>query len=128
MCDFEVVNTTLDIWRRRAKEQKENKENTPEMEEYKPQPIDTSSVELPAELKDLAEQLARNVHEVWAESRLNQGWTYGTKRDDANRETPCMVPYDQLPEEEKAYDRDTSLETIKLILKLGFKIIPPDKN
>lgn len=98
------------------------------MEEYKPQPIDTSSVELPAELKDLAEQLARNVHEVWAESRLNQGWTYGTKRDDANRETPCMVPYDQLPEEEKAYDRDTSLETIKLILKLGFKIIPPDNN
>lgn len=128
MCDFSVVNTTLAIWRRRVTEQKKNKENTPEMEEYKPQPIDTSSVELPAELKDLAEQLARNVHEVWAASRHSQGWTYGSKRDDANRETPCMVPYDQLPEEEKAYDRNTSLETIKLILKLGFKIIPPDKN
>jgi ryanodine receptor 2 len=36
---------------------------------------------------------------------------------------PCLVPYDELPESEKAYDRDTSVETLKLITKLGFRII-----
>lgn len=35
---------------------------------------------------------------------------------------PCLIPYEELPEVEKAYDRDTALGTLKLILKLGFKI------
>ena len=48
-------------------------------------------------------------------------------RDDANKLTPCMVEYDELPESEKEYDRNTSLETIKLILKLGYTITPPNR-
>ncbi|MBR5780829.1 MAG: Ryanodine receptor Ryr, partial [Bacteroidales bacterium] len=35
---------------------------------------------------------------------------------------PCLIPYEELPEVEKAYDRDTALGTLKLIKKLGFKI------
>lgn len=35
---------------------------------------------------------------------------------------PCLVPYEELPEEEKVYDRNSSVETLKLIMKLGFKI------
>lgn len=89
---------------------------------YIPKPIDTSGVELPDELTALAEEIARNVHEVWAEARIRQGWTYGHARSDAEKQTPCLVPYDELSEEEKDYDRNTAQETIKLIVKLGFRI------
>lgn len=90
--------------------------------EYIPQPIDTSDVELPAELTPLIEDMARNVHEVWAQNRISEGWTYGPVRDDALRHHPCLVAYDELPESEKQYDRATSQETLKLILKSGFQI------
>lgn len=89
---------------------------------YIPQSIDTSDVKLPEELKQLVEQMSKNVHEVWAENRINQGWTYGEKRDDALKHHPCLVPYEDLPEEEKEYDRNTSVETLKFILKQGFII------
>lgn len=90
--------------------------------EYIPKPLDTSNVELPAELTELIEQMACNVHEVWAEGRMKEGWTYGPVRNDAAKQHPCLVAYDDLPETEKEYDRNTSVETLKLILKLGFKI------
>lgn len=91
-------------------------------EEYVPQPMDTSDVQLPHELSELVEKMARNVHEVWAQSRISQGWTYGPERNDAMKHHPCLVPYEDLPEVEKAYDRDTALGTLKLICKLGFTI------
>lgn len=90
---------------------------------YVPQPMDTSDIQLPEELNVLIEQMAKNVHEVWAQSRIKQGWRYGNERSDALKQHPCLVPYEELPEVEKAYDRDTALETLKLISKLGFKII-----
>ena len=89
---------------------------------YTPHPIDTKGVELPKELTALAEVIAKNVHEVWSAGRINDGWTYGEKRNDTEKKHPCLVPYEELSEEEKEYDRNTSIETIKLILKLGFKI------
>jgi ryanodine receptor 2 len=89
---------------------------------YIPQPIDTSDIQLPEELNPLLEAMAKNVHEIWAKERLAQGWTYGEKRDDAQKHHPCLIAYEDLPEEEKMYDRNTSVETLKLILKLGFKI------
>lgn len=79
-------------------------------------------VVLPKELEALAENIAKNVHEVWSAGRMKDGWTYGEERNDAKRQHPCLVPYEELTEEEKEYDRNTSVETIKLILKLGFKI------
>lgn len=89
---------------------------------YTPRPIDTNDVVLPEELNILAEKIAENVHEVWSAGRMNDGWTYGEQRDDAAKKHPCLVPYSELTEVEKDYDRRTSQETIKLILKLGFKI------
>lgn len=91
-------------------------------EPYVPQPMDTSDVQLPQELNELVEKMAKNVHEVWAQSRISQGWTYGPERSDALKHHPCLVPYEDLPEVEKAYDRDTALGTLKLICKLGFMI------
>ena len=89
---------------------------------YIPHPINTSDIQLPEELNPLLEAMAKNVHEIWAQERMNQGWAYGEKRDDAKNHHPCLVPYEDLPEAEKVYDRNTSVETLKLILKLGFKI------
>ena len=91
---------------------------------YTPTPIDTSNVRIPDELLELTERIAENTHDVWAASRIAEGWKYGPVRDDKLKATPCLVPYDQLPEIEKDYDRRTSMETIKLILKLGYQIIP----
>ena len=90
--------------------------------DYLPQPMDTSDVRLPEELLPLIEQMAQNVHEVWAKNRMDQGWTYGIERNDVLKHHPCLIPYEELPEVEKAYDRDTAVSTLKLISKLGFKI------
>ena len=89
---------------------------------YTPNPKNLDGIVLPEELLALTELIAENVHEVWAASRIAQGWTYGPVRDDAKKETPCLVPYADLPEEEKAYDRDTAMETLKLIVSLGYDI------
>lgn len=89
---------------------------------YTPHPIDTTEVVLPKELNVLAEDIAKNVHEVWSEGRMKDGWSYGEERNDVKKKHPCLVPYEELSEKEKEYDRNTSIETIKLILKLGFKI------
>lgn len=90
--------------------------------EYRPAPMDTSEVVLPKALQELTEQMARNVHEVWAQTRIAQGWSYGPERDDAAKKHPCLIPYEELPEEERTYDRQTALETLKLIEHLGFEI------
>lgn len=93
-----------------------------ETNKYIPNPVDTSDIQLPEELNPLLEAMAKNVHEVWAQERISQGWTYGVKRDDVLKHHPCLIAYEDLSEEEKMYDRNTSVETLKLILKLGFKI------
>lgn len=89
---------------------------------YRPKPIDTSSIELPEELVELIERIAENVHENWAAGRIAEGWTYGASRDDTKKTTPCLVPYSELPEGEKEYDRNTAIQTLKLIVALGYKI------
>ncbi len=92
---------------------------------YKPNPVDTSDVVLPEALLTLTEMIAKNVHEVWAAARIAEGWTYGPVRDSVRKITPCLVPYEALPEAEKAYDRNTALETLRLISKLGYQITGP---
>lgn len=91
-------------------------------ENYIPQPIDTHDVELSKELLGLTEQLARNVHDIWAEGRIKDGWTYGPERNDALKHHPCLVDYSDLSDGEKEYDRNTAMETLKTILKLGWRI------
>lgn len=89
---------------------------------YSPKPIDTTNITISDELLALTEKIAENVHDVWAAGRISEGWTYGKVKDADKKVTPLLVPYNELPESEKAYDRNTALETIKLIIKLGYKI------
>ncbi len=89
---------------------------------YTPKPIDTSEIELTDDILELCELISKNTHEVWSAGRIKDGWSYGEQRDDAKRLHPCLIPYEELPESEKEYDRNTSIETLKLIIKLGYKI------
>lgn len=92
-------------------------------EEYVPQPIDVESIPLSEDLLDLTEMIAENAHDVWAKKRMEEGWTYGPVRDDAKKHNPDMVPYAMLPEKEKQYDRDMAFHTIKLVKRLGYRIV-----
>jgi len=89
---------------------------------YNPQPLDTSDIKLSSELLELTELLAKNTHDIWAVQRIAEGWKYGITRNDKRKEHPCLVAYEDLPESEKEYDRNTEMETLKLIKKLGFRI------
>ena len=93
------------------------------MKTYEPKPIDITDVELTEDLADLREAIAENAHDVWAVERQAQGWTHGPQRDDNLKQTPCMVPYSQLPDSEKKFDRDMAMNTLKLVKKLGYDII-----
>ena len=93
--------------------------------DYDPQSLEFKDVKLPESLNALVEALAENVHDTWARGRMDQGWTYGPARDDAAKKHPCLVPYADLPESEKAYDRNTAMSTIRFILSKGFEIKKP---
>jgi RyR domain len=92
---------------------------------YEPQPLDTSQVELNEEIQKLTELLARHCHDVWATQRLTQGWRFGPHRNDAQKEHPCLVPYEDLPESEKEYDRNSALQILKAVIALGYRITKP---
>ena len=89
---------------------------------YRPAPLDLSDVRLPESLCELTEVIAENTHEVWSQRRMAEGWTYGPVRDEAALKHPCLLPYAELSENEKEYDRATALNAIKMMVKLGFKI------
>ncbi len=90
---------------------------------YIPRPLDTTDVAVGADVMALAEQLAKNTHEVWAAGKLAEGWTYGEKLDRDNKTHPLIIPYEELSETDKDYDRRTSLEALKFLIKLGYKIV-----
>jgi RyR domain len=89
---------------------------------YQPRPIDTTAVALPPELLSLTERLAENAHDLWAAERIAQGWSYGPRRDDARKQHPCLIPYGELPESEKEFDRQTALGSLKAVYALGYRI------
>lgn len=89
---------------------------------YIPAPLSTEGIELSEDLTLLIEEMARNVHEVWSAGRIKDGWKYGETRNDSLKTHPCLIPYEQLPESEREYDRQTATQTLKLIMKLGFEI------
>lgn len=95
-------------------------ENMPN--EYRPNPVELSHVELPSALMESAEKLAAHAHDVWAVGRMAQRWRYGEHRDDARKLHPCLVPYEDLPESEKDYDRRAAMEMLRVLVSLGYRI------
>jgi ryanodine receptor 2 len=89
---------------------------------YDPKPIDTSKVQIPEEILELGERLAEHAHDIYCRQRLAEGWRYGPERNDATKENPTLVPYRELPESEKEYDRQVVMGTLKAIIALGYRI------
>ncbi len=92
------------------------------MKPYHPSPLDTDEIELPEELVLLTEKLAENAHDNWAKLRIEEGWKWGKQRDDTEKKHPSLIPFKKLCEEEKEYDRRTSMETLKAIVSMGYKV------
>lgn len=92
------------------------------IEEYNPQPVNLDNIALTDDLLELREAIAENAHDVWAAARMSEGWTYGAERDDQKKQHPDLIPYCALTDREKEYDRIMALNTIKLVIKLGFEI------
>jgi len=90
--------------------------------QYDPKPIDTTAVQLAPDIRPLVERLAEHNHDLWARQRIRDGWTYGKERNDQRKEHPCLVPYSQLPDSEKDYDRIAVIGTLKAIIALGYRI------
>ena len=93
-----------------------------------PQPLDLSGIELTPQLDHLSELLAKNIHDMWAQERIRNGWSYGAFRCDEFKQTPCLVPYEALPEDERLYDQIIARQTLQMILSFGFEITPSDPN
>ena len=89
---------------------------------YRPRPINTTGVMLPDGLEELVERLAESNHDHWSQKRIDEGWTYGPKRNDDKKQHPDLIPYGELPESEKEYDRKSVIETLKAIIALGYEI------
>lgn len=43
-------------------------------------------------------------HDNWYAQKLEEGWHYGPKKDPERKTHPCMVPFHQLPFEQRAKD------------------------
>ena len=92
-------------------------------QEFNPQPIDVSNIRLDDDLLDLTDTIAQDVHDIWALKRIKEGWSYGSVRDDSKKQHPDLVSYADLPESEKDYDREMATHAIKVIKRLGYRII-----
>ncbi|MBZ5689586.1 MAG: Ryanodine receptor Ryr [Acidobacteriia bacterium] len=92
------------------------------MATYVPRTINTLHISLSSDLQELLERLAQNNHDHWAQKRIDEGWSYGVRRDDSNKQHPDLVPFNQLSESEKDYDRKTVVEVLKAIIALGYEV------
>ena len=57
----------------------------------------------------------RDSHEAWMEQKRLDGWKYGPVKDPDKKEHPCFVPYDELPQAQKA--KDYIFRAVALALK-----------
>ena len=120
-----VVSTEhfIDAWQDSNKYMVTIKPKDMEQKTYTPHPIDLGDIEITPQLEQLREAIAENAHEVWAAGRFKEGWTYGPERDDKLKKHPDLIPYSDLPDGEKQYDRETAMNTIKLVIKFGYDLV-----
>ncbi|KAF1467559.1 Ryanodine receptor 2, partial [Megadyptes antipodes antipodes] len=95
---------------------------------FTPVPVDTSQIVLPPHLERIREKLAENIHELWVMNKIELGWQYGPVRDDNKRQHPCLVEFSKLPEQERNYNLQMSLETLKTLLALGCHVGIADEH
>jgi ppGpp synthetase/RelA/SpoT-type nucleotidyltranferase len=80
----------------------------------KDRPVEFSNLEI--------ESLAEMEHGRWVVERLWEGWTPAAERDEAKKTSPYLVAWSDLPEEIKAYDRETVRRIPEFLAKAGLGI------
>lgn len=50
------------------------------------------------------EATPEQMHDNWVKDKIDAGWVYGPTKDAGNKTHPCIVPYDQLPQEQRVKD------------------------
>ena len=75
---------------------------------------------------DIVEILAIIEHDDWVRERIDSGWVYGKEKDADKKVSPYLLPYDELTEEIKDFDRDSIRNIPELLEMIGMEII--DKN
>jgi voltage-gated potassium channel Kch len=69
------------------------------------------------------ERMAEMEHERWCRERAADGWTYAPTRDDERKTTPYLVPWDDLADDVKDYDRHAVRAMPELLTHAGFEIV-----
>lgn len=87
-------------------------------------PLEAGAPALPAALASLCEILAEKVHSRWIRGRVQEGWKWGPVRDDVRKEHPCLVPYEDLPDSEREFDRQTVTATLEALQSFGYRFQP----
>lgn len=77
-------------------------------------------IQLPAYIENVRDKLAENLHEIWAASKIEQGWSYGEVRDDPRKKNPSINNFEKVPMTEKKYVITVSFETLRYMSKLVF--------
>lgn len=54
--------------------------------------------------QDNPDSTPEDSHESWLKLKIEDGWGYGSVKNESIKEHPCCVPYDKLPTEQKAKD------------------------
>ena len=95
---------------------------------FTPNPVDTTSIEVPAYIEGVRDRLAENLHEIWAMYKIEQGWKYSEFRNDAQKLHNCITQFEMLPQDEKHYDSTLAMETLKTMFAIGYEVIIDSKE
>lgn len=95
--------------------------------EYNPQPLDVSSVNINPELMELIDLIAENAHDIWAMDKFKDGFRYAPADKDGKEKDGSfnhyLLPYEMLSKEDKEPDRKMALQTIRLVKRLGYRLV-----
>ena len=72
--------------------------------------------------KDQIEVMAEMEHARWTIERFLDGWKQGENRDVDNKINPYLVPWTELPEEAREWDRETVRQIPELLAQVGLEI------
>lgn len=90
------------------------------MTDWNAEPIEFDSEEI--------EKMAVMEHEDWVEERRTDGWKYAPgPKDIKKKKSPFLVPWEELPEEEKEKDRNPVRKMPDFLAKAGFQIYRKEK-
>ena len=71
---------------------------------------------------DKIEQMAEMEHGRWNVERLRDGWRCGKPKDENLKRHPCIVPWSELPEDIKPFDRNAVKLFPAILVKAGYEI------